>query len=279
MKNAFKTEEIDDLVFEHRNKAYGAYNLRKTQDEKSIKGLLVAVSIIGVMLWVVNVFAIDRSKDLIVDDIGNEVTLENTDPTPRPVEPIPPRQEQVVPSRPQVDQIELVPPKVVIDNVQVDEDLPPTQDEMQNKIVSNVTQEGDPNSSTGLVAGTGTGNTNSTIESSVSIDNVETKIYVTAQVNPSFDGGYEALHAFLRKTLRYPETAREVGIKGKVVVQFVVEPDGSISNVNVVKGIGGGCDQEALRAISKMPKWNPGMMNGRAVRVKFTLPFHFDLKD
>ena len=85
------------------------------------------------------------------------------------------------------------------------------------------------------------------------------------------------LMAFIYEHIKYPPTARENNITGMVVVQFVVEPDGSISNISVVRDIGAGCGEEAMRVIKKMPAWNPGKQRGRAVRVMFTLPVRFKL--
>ena len=86
-----------------------------------------------------------------------------------------------------------------------------------------------------------------------------------------------SLNEYLAKNIHYPKYARKKNIEGRVVVKFVVDEDGSISNVEVKKGIGGGCDEEAIRVVSEMPPWNPGAQNGKLVRVYFTLPIHFKL--
>ena len=85
------------------------------------------------------------------------------------------------------------------------------------------------------------------------------------------------LMAFIYENIKYPPTARENNITGMVVVQFVVEPDGSISNIKALRDVGGGCGEEAIRVIKKMPRWNPGKQRGRPVRVMFTLPVKFKL--
>lgn len=94
---------------------------------------------------------------------------------------------------------------------------------------------------------------------------------------PEFPGGEKQLYNFLGKHLKYPDIAQEIGLEGKIYVQFVVEKDGSITNVNVINDIGGGCGKEAARVVKLMPKWSPGMQNGRKVRVRYTLPFNFEL--
>ena len=103
-------------------------------------------------------------------------------------------------------------------------------------------------------------------------------IYNKTEVMPEFPGGMEAMTKYLSENLKYPEQAKEKNIQGRVLVSFIVEKSGSISNVKVVKGIGGGCDEEALRVIKAMPKWKPGMQNGKKVRVNFAIPISFKLQ-
>lgn len=98
------------------------------------------------------------------------------------------------------------------------------------------------------------------------------------EVMPQFPGGEEALFRFLRNNIRYPAAAREAGISGTVFLTFVVERDGSITDVEVLRGVGGGCSEEAVRVVKIMPVWNPGMQFGRFVRVRFTMPVKFVLQ-
>jgi TonB family protein len=101
--------------------------------------------------------------------------------------------------------------------------------------------------------------------------------YKTVEKMPSFPGGDEARVNFMMKNLKYPEEAMKKNITGKVFVNFIVRADGSISSVKVLRGIGGGCDEEAVRVIRLMPKWNPGMDKGKPVDVQFTMPIVFML--
>jgi TonB family protein len=94
---------------------------------------------------------------------------------------------------------------------------------------------------------------------------------------PQFPGGDEARTKYMVNTIKYPAEAKEKGLQGTVYVGFIVEKDGSISNVKVQKGIGKSCDVEALRVIQAMPKWTPGTQNGKPVRVQFTVPISFKL--
>ena len=94
-------------------------------------------------------------------------------------------------------------------------------------------------------------------------------------VFPEFPGGIQAMRQFLQRYIIFPEAAYQQGIRGTVLVTFVVERDGSISDVGVLRGIGGGCDEEAVRVVTAMPNWNPGMVNDQPVRVDFTMPIRF----
>ncbi len=106
----------------------------------------------------------------------------------------------------------------------------------------------------------------------------EQEIFTVVESMPEFPGGMGALMTYLAKHIKYPPLAKESGIQGKVFINFVVEPDGSISNVKVLRGIGGGCDEEAVRVVKNMPKWKPGMQRGKPVRVSFNLPVKFTLQ-
>lgn len=107
---------------------------------------------------------------------------------------------------------------------------------------------------------------------------VEAEIFIVVEEMPQFPGGDAKLYEYIQKNLKYPMMARESDIQGRVFVNFVVEPDGSISKVNVMRGIGGGCDEEAVRVIESMPKWKPGKQRGSAVRVSYTVPIIFKLQ-
>ncbi|HRF78975.1 MAG TPA: energy transducer TonB [Flavobacteriales bacterium] len=96
---------------------------------------------------------------------------------------------------------------------------------------------------------------------------------------PEFPGGQEAMTAYISKNLKYPEKAIEEGIEGVVFITFVVEPDGRISGVTVLRGIGAGCNEEAVRVVSSMPNWKPGYQRGKAVRVKYNLPIRYKLAE
>ncbi|GAB4035911.1 TonB family protein [Spirosoma gilvum] len=104
------------------------------------------------------------------------------------------------------------------------------------------------------------------------------EVFTVVEQVPEFPGGMQALGQYLARNLRYPKEAQQNRIQGRVFVQFVVSQQGDIQNLRVLKGIGGGCDEEAVRVVSQMPKWNPGKQNGEAVAVQYNLPIQFQLE-
>ena len=107
---------------------------------------------------------------------------------------------------------------------------------------------------------------------------VEQEIFQIVEEMPAYPGGDQKLMEYIAKNIKYPQIARESSIQGRVFVNFVVEPDGSVTNVKVLRGIGGGCDEEAMRVIKSMPKWKPGKQRGKAVRVSYQIPVMFKLQ-
>lgn len=106
----------------------------------------------------------------------------------------------------------------------------------------------------------------------------EAQIFMVVESMPEFPGGEPALYRFLAENIKYPQMAKESGIQGRVFVTFVVEKDGSVTDVRVLRGIGGGCDEEAIRVVRNMPKWAPGKQRGKSVRVQYNLPVKFTLQ-
>ncbi|MCD4789197.1 MAG: energy transducer TonB [Bacteroidales bacterium] len=105
----------------------------------------------------------------------------------------------------------------------------------------------------------------------------EAQIFTVVEAMPTFPGGDVARIKYLNENIKYPQMARESGIQGRVFVTFVVEKDGRVTDVKIMRGIGGGCDEEAIRVIKNMPKWVPGKQRGKPVRVQFNMPILFKL--
>lgn len=104
------------------------------------------------------------------------------------------------------------------------------------------------------------------------------KIYAVVETMPSYPGGEKAMQEFIMNNLKYPEEAQKKGIQGRVTVRFVVEENGELSNITIIRGLDSACDTEAVRVIKSMPKWSPGMQNGKNVPVYFNLPIQFRLE-
>jgi periplasmic protein TonB len=100
---------------------------------------------------------------------------------------------------------------------------------------------------------------------------------IFSEIMPEPEGGLKAFYEFVGKNIKYPDLARRLDIEGRVTVQFIVEKDGSLTDIKVLKGIGGGCDEEALRVIGMAPRWHPGLQSRRPVRVRMSLPLVFRL--
>ena len=109
------------------------------------------------------------------------------------------------------------------------------------------------------------------------VGNPEHEVYQIVEQMPQFSNGEEAMMQYIAEQVKYPAEAKKSGVQGRVFVGFVVEPDGSLSDFKVLRGIGHGCDEEALRVVESMPKWKPGMQRGKAVRVQYLVPVNFML--
>ena len=109
-------------------------------------------------------------------------------------------------------------------------------------------------------------------------DEVDDAVFVVVEKSPEFPGGDDSLYAFIGRNIKYPEAAKKNKIEGRVFVTFVIEKDGQVSSAKILRDIGGGCGEEALRVVNSMPKWKPGTQRGNPVRVQFNLPILFQLQ-
>jgi periplasmic protein TonB len=252
------------LVFKGRNQEYGAFEIRKIYPRNAFLGIVLSIAI----------FTLSVSAPLIIKLISNAlpeekvVLVNNTTDLeePPPVDKEQPATPPPPPPPPLKSTIKFTPPVIKPDE-EVPDEPPPTQDKLQEVDAGAKTVEGDPNADvdlSGLEDGTG--------------DVIgEEQVFLAVEQNPEFPGGEAALMAYIQKNTKYPAIARENNIEGRVFVSFIVEKDGSISNVEVKRGIGGGCDEEAKRVIKSQPKWTPGKQNGRPVRVQYNVPVNFKL--
>ena len=249
----------EDLVFANRNQAYGAYPLRKTYTNRVTLSFAFAMSLTAVML------SYPIIKSLFTTELHNAVIPDEGPPTvltqPPPIEVIPviPPPQVHVP----VEQIRYVPPVVTREEVA---DVPPTIEELQHVVASdqdlngaNVIIEDLPDPEPDPVA------------------DDSNKVWLTVERQPEFPGGFAEMMKFISKNIKYPSSARRMGIAGSVFISFVVNADGTIESIETIKGVYSEIDKEAMRVIGKMPAWKPGKQNGKAVKVKFVLPIKFTL--
>jgi len=152
------------------------------------------------------------------------------------------------------------------------EEIPPSLNELKDAVVGQVTQSGaaTQESATPIAA---------TEAGAATVAATDNHVYDAGSIEkyPEFEGGMAAWAKFIQRNLHYPDRATEEGTQGKVFVSFVIERDGSISDVTLIKGIGGGCDEEAMRVIKKSPRWKPGLQHHIPVRVRYTMPLSFML--
>lgn len=273
--NNYQNLSMDEIIFENRNKNYGAYELRQTIDRNATVGLLVTVSMFIALMLVVKMsvsktYAAAPNEQVIVlktQEIEN-LTVEAPKPKP-PVEQVPP---------PKVNSTMLKDFKVV---ETVAEPQPVArQDELTDKTIgketiTDATASINPIPSE-ISSPTGTGK-EPIIEPVATPTIVVSTILKTSEVLPSFPNGKDALMKYLRDNIHPYSSDIENGGSGKVIIRFYVDTDGTVKNPEVIKdGIGGRCGEAALYAIKKMPKWKPGLQNGTPVKVFFTLPVSFD---
>ena len=271
----YKIEWLN-LVFKNRNQSYGAYELRLHSGQSTLRALIISVPLF-IMLFAGPLIYKHMEPEEVA--IATPDRIMEVIEVPLPVIEKPKSQEklEMPKAEPVQEKVKMIAlpskPIVVEDPVQID---PPTIEDIKKSVIGPVTQDGLENrlihvpsqgEGNGVTGGAGTAD-------GTGSDN---EIYNTTsiEVYPEFIGGMKEWTKFIQRNLRYPAMAMDQGKQGKVFVSFVVEKDGSVSNVTVIRGIGYGCDEEALRVISKSPKWKPGKQNGRNVRVKYTMPLGF----
>jgi periplasmic protein TonB len=244
---------FDDIVFENRNKQYGSYLLRKLAKKHTLNGLLLTTSavLIFVIVYLVDFKFLKKSDPPLVIDIS-QITL--SDPPPI-LESMPPA---VPPSAEKILSKELAEMEVKNDDEVADD----------KKTIAKTESDSIANGSAN-----GSNNPNSELNGNGKM------IYLNAEVMPEYPGGKKSLIKYLQDNLVYPLTAKENGITGTVTISFVIDEDGSVTNAKVEKGIGGGCDQEALRIVREMRKWKPGRQGDKYVRVQTSIPITFALQN
>jgi protein TonB len=268
MPTNYHNTRMLDMVFENRNKSYGAYALRNDSDRRTSKALLITFSCLFFLGS--GKFISDKMKGAHLGIQEKEVIVEITDLT-KPVEAKvePPKPEPQKPQEAQAKETQRDPEMKVVANNTTPTDSLPTIDEMRDK-------EPGLTSNAGGLLGVEKGTGPATIPGPEHFEEPPT-IYGVTEEPPVFPGGEKALMAFLQDHTVYPDREREMEIEGKAVVKFVVNEDGSISNATAVRNDSPGFGKEGRRVVGEMPKFKPGRQQGKAVKVYFVVPFSFKL--
>lgn len=260
-----------EVIFQGRNQQYGAYVLRREAAADLTKALfsgialfllLIATPIIARYLQPApDVMAPPRLEDHVVELMPPK-PIDETTPPPPAVAPPPPRRDQV-----------RMPPPIVVPHQEITDDEPPTADMLKKADPGPATITGDPYADIRIDAPHGQG----TLDSRVTESGAGAVPLITVEIRPEFPGGMAKFGEYISRHFNYPAPAVEQGIRGKVLVQFVVERDGSLTDIQVLRDLGYGTREEAIRVLRASPKWKPGVQNGRPVRVSYTLPLSLDV--
>ena len=280
------SKEWTDIVFEGKNKEYGAYVMRMKSDSRHNRAVLYVIAGVAIILITALILSVLAAKKALADQealeqyrLSNEqevIEAQLEEEIEEEIEDIPePVQEQ---------QPEALPEEILntIKNTEIEI---VADEEVEEQIVS---QEELQETTTAIGATTfdqGTDDLNvvreyldeAIVEEKTPVE--DNKVFEAVEQMPTFPGGEAELMKYLSKNLSYPTLAAEHGIQGTVLLQFVVQKDGSIGEVKVVRSKDPDLDKEAVRVVKGMPKFIPGRMNGQAVNVWFTLPVRFKLQN
>ena len=248
----------EDVVFENRNKSYGAYMLRRAYSQHVLSGLMVTLLLIATVLSLRQLQQNDPAKPEILPPLTERV-ITITHP---PSFDKPPQRSVVQP------------PKRDVQNQSI---VVTTEEVVEAETITELaafssTEEGTVAGVAGVPEGAGVF---SLPEPEVAI---EPAVREFAEVMPYYEGGEEAMMRFIQRKIRYPRVPKELGIDGTVYVRFIVRGDGTVSDVEILRGVHRDYDREAIRVISMLPAWKGGSHNGRPVSVRMVLPIKFNLK-
>lgn len=279
------SKEWRDLVFEGKNQEFGAYQLRKSSDKRhnlAMLYVLIGLAVVAAILFSLNMYndyraeieaaeAKERAEKMSAAQLAQMEEVEEVE-------------EEVEEQRFEQPEIEV--PQEVLATVQVTQIAIVDAEEVKNEVMDMEAQQED-NTARGVVNQQGSDDADKfqAVAEQVVVKEPEPEpvkeeeIFVAVEQQPEFPGGTAALMKWLASNVRYPQMALENGISGRVIVKFVVEKDGSVSGVTLVRGVDKDLDREAIRVVKSMPKWQPGKNNGQAVRCYFNLPVNFKLAE
>lgn len=273
--NKILNADILDIIFEGRNKDYGAYDLRRTYRKRMITavvGMMAIMLLVFISYVVANKISDDEKTEMVVKDVQlEEIKQEEKKPEPPPPPP-PPKVEP-----PKVEMAKFTPPKIVKDEEVKEDEKPPEQEKLEDTKIGSINQEGikDEGITAPPVSDAGKG----VIEAPKKVEEDYDKLFTKVEIESSYPGGNSAWTRYLYKSMRYPQEAQDNDIQGTIVVQFIVDKDGNVSDVEAISGpTNGGLRDEAIRVIKKSGKWEPAVQNGRKVKSYKKQPITFKLE-
>jgi protein TonB len=260
--NKILSADLLDIVFDGRNKEYGAYELRKSYNKRLLIALS-AMAILSAAIFISALIADTVKKNKIVmqnvEDVELTAIKEKEAPPPPPPPPPPPKP----PEPPKVEIAKFTPPKIVKDEEVKEDEKPPEIEKIQEAKIGTINQEG--SKDIGIVAPPVESKGVAEVVAPKVVEEDYDKVFTKVENPAEFPGGAGEWARYLQKNLRYPESAIDNGTQGVVRVQFVVDREGNISEVQALNDPGEGLAEEAVRIIKKGPKWKPAEQNGRKV--------------
>ena len=270
------SNEWTDLVFEGRNQSYGAYKLRKGTGKRNVWALVI-VGLAAALLYLgLQLQRMAEANKKVENTQAVQLAKLNTEKKEAKVE-----KKEIIKQEPEkvVEQVKssvkFTAPIIKKDSeVKEEDEIKLDEVQKSDKAVGAFTVEGNDEVGGAVLKA------KEDIAAPEPPKHVveETKIFTVVEQMPMFPGGDGALMSYLSSNIHYPTVAAENGVQGRVVVGFVVERDGSITDVNVLRSVDPSLDREAMRVVKSMPKWTPGKQNGSAVRVKYQVPVTFRLQ-
>jgi periplasmic protein TonB len=251
-----KAPAFDDIVFEQRNKEYGAYKLRKKYSRNLLIGMIIGIIILATAVIGPYINAKVQENRASKAERTVQIQMENLDqPTEvaPPPPPPPPPAETVAVAR-------YVPP-VIVDSIKPEEaNKLMTADQAQVEVKNTEVQ------------------VQETVQEEVKEEEAPTEVFVVVEEMPKFPGGETELLKYVYANIQYPEIAKENNLQGRVILRFCVTYKGGVDQVSVIKGVDPSLDNEAIRVVKTLPPWKPGKQGGKPVNVWYSLPIVFQLK-
>lgn len=263
------SQEWCDLIFEGRNKDYGAYKMRARAARRLNFSVVLVIVIAAVGFSIPRLITmVTPEKKEVMTEVTTLSQLEEPEVKQEEVQKVQP----VAPPPPALkSSIKFTAPVIKKDEEVADEDQMKSQEELtESKVTISIADVQGTDEEGGVLL--------EDLKEIVTEAPVEEEVFDMVEQAPQFPGGPAELMSYLGKNIRYPVIAQENGIQGRVVCQFVVGSDGSVRDIKVLRSLDPSCDKEAVRVIQSMPKWIPGRQNGKAVSVRYTLPVTFKLQ-